>query len=469
MVMSRLYSEVNYGTYKQVFWVYSSLTVVFTLGLPRAFGYFLPKVSLEEGQDLTDKITRLFFILGATFSILLFSLSDLISKALDNPDLSLGLKVFSPVPFFLIPTIGIDSIYATYKKTEISAFYNVGSKAILAICLIASSILYSQSYIYAIIAFNIASFISFVFALYLKRKPYKGIKSKKTSITIKEILFFSLPIMGANIINIIINSTDQFFISRYFGVTEFAQFSNGAMELPFIGMIVGACSVVLLPVYSRLRANNQSIHECRNDIIGLWGNVIVKTIKLIYPLVIFCMFFSHEIMVLLYGDKYVQSGLFFRIMLINNFFAVISTYPLILALNKVRQYMYIYAINAIILILLELMSVYLFNNVYIICCISVFCLALRNILFINVIAGELQVGFSKLIPWRVLLLVGLSAVLSCLIARVGFNLFILPLLIRVSIALAIASILYFAIALCLGLDYLSILKPLFYRKLNKHD
>ena len=72
MILSRYFDKADYGTYKQVMYVYNTLLTVFTLGLPKAYSYFLPRVNPQEAKDLINKITRLFFLLGGVFSILLF-------------------------------------------------------------------------------------------------------------------------------------------------------------------------------------------------------------------------------------------------------------------------------------------------------------------------------------------------------------------------------------------------------------
>lgn len=462
MVLSRCYSEFDYGSYRQVFWVYSSLSVVFTLGLPRTFGYFLPKVSLDEGRHLVDKITRLFFIMGTIFSLILFLFSDLIAEVLKNPNLSLGLKLFSPVPFFMLPTMGIDSIFATYKKTQIASAYNIIHKSFLSICLVIPALLFKDNYIYAIIGFDIASLFSFIFALYLRRLPFKSYKRKKTDIKYKEILVFAVPLMGANITNIIINSTDQFFISRFFGVVEFAQFSNGAMELPFIGMIIGACSVVLLPVYTKLRESKSPL-ESRTEILTLWQNVFEKSIKLVYPIVIYCIVFANQIMILLYGEKYEESGPFFRIMLFNNFFSIISTYPLILALGKTKAYLNVYFFNALLLIAIETGIVYLIPNVYYICIGSVFCLALRMVLFLRIIAIQLKTTILSLFPFKVIFIVSLLSTAILIPAKLLTDYVTGNSLIAIIMSLSIYALFFVPLSYIFNLKYWDIVKPLFHR------
>lgn len=74
MILSRFFDKGDYGTYKQVMYVYSTLLAVFTLGLPKAYAYFLPKYATNYSRDIISKVTKIFFILGAAFSLFLFVL-----------------------------------------------------------------------------------------------------------------------------------------------------------------------------------------------------------------------------------------------------------------------------------------------------------------------------------------------------------------------------------------------------------
>ena len=71
MILSRFFDKGDYGTYKQVMYVYSTLLAVFTLGLPKAYAYFLPKYATNYSRDIISKVTKIFFILGAAFSLFL--------------------------------------------------------------------------------------------------------------------------------------------------------------------------------------------------------------------------------------------------------------------------------------------------------------------------------------------------------------------------------------------------------------
>ena len=61
MILSRYFDKGYYGTYKQVMYVYNTLLTVFTLGLPKAFSYYLPRVDISQANNLIKKITNIFF------------------------------------------------------------------------------------------------------------------------------------------------------------------------------------------------------------------------------------------------------------------------------------------------------------------------------------------------------------------------------------------------------------------------
>ena len=87
MVLSRYFEKAEYGTYRQILFVYNSFLVVFSAGLPKVFAYFLPRIDKSEGKELVNRITKLLFFLGLLFGGFLYLTSGWISIALNNPAL----------------------------------------------------------------------------------------------------------------------------------------------------------------------------------------------------------------------------------------------------------------------------------------------------------------------------------------------------------------------------------------------
>ena len=86
-ILSRFLDKGEYGTYKQVLYVYNTLLVVFTVGLPRAYAYFLARAGIEEGKSIVRKINIILLAVGIIFSLFLFAGAPLIADVLKNQDL----------------------------------------------------------------------------------------------------------------------------------------------------------------------------------------------------------------------------------------------------------------------------------------------------------------------------------------------------------------------------------------------
>ncbi|MBK9042484.1 MAG: oligosaccharide flippase family protein [Saprospiraceae bacterium] len=297
VILSRYFSKTEYGSYKQIIYAYESLLLIFSAGLPRVFGYFLPRYEIEEGKDIVTKITLYLFGLGILFSVFLFFGSGLIAQILNNPSLESSIKLFSPVPSLLLPTLGIEGIFSSYKKSQYIAIYNTVSRIIMLILIVSPVLFYEPNLYYVLISWNIASFLSLIFAIYLIRNLFINVVSIKAGLSRQDIFKYSIPLVYASISGIFINAADQFYISRFFGSEVFAEFSNGFQQIPFVTMITGAASIVLMPAYSKLQSDKSSVGE----IIILWNSALKKSATLIYPIVLFSIFYAKEIIVLLYS------------------------------------------------------------------------------------------------------------------------------------------------------------------------
>lgn len=398
MLLSRYFTKADYGTYKQVMYVYGTLLVVFTLGIPRAYSYFLPRVSKEQAKDLISKLNYILLAMGLMMSTCLFFGSNFIAAVLKNKELITPIRYFSLVPLFMLPTLGLEGILATYKQTIFLAIYKTCTQIFMLWAVVLPVVFFEGNVNTAIIGFTISSFLCFLFALFLKYRPIKAYIKEKSPYSYKDVFKYTIPIMGASIWGIIISASDQFFISRYFGSEVFAEFANGSLELPFVGMLTAATATVLSPVFSQMSIN-QTV-EVKVDIINLWNNSLIKTVKILFPILVFAFCFADEIMILLYGNKYVMSGSFFKIKLIVSLFTLSQYAPLLLSIGGQKFYYNIHMYGAIILVLLEWIGVYLVESPFTIIIISVICQIGRIMLMLKYIANYLGVNILKLYPLK---------------------------------------------------------------------
>ncbi len=461
MILSRYFEKHDYGTYRQVMYVYNTLLVVFTLGLPMAYSYFLPRVERVHAKQLISKINAILMLSGALMSILLFTCAGPIAVIMRNEDLYELIRYFSPVPFFLLPTMGLEGILSTYRRTKYVAIYNVFTRILMLLCVTVPVYFFSGTVQWAIIGFSVASFISFICALYLKYLPLRTEPSLPSPIGYDEIMRYAIPLMLAGTWGVVIKSADQFFISRYFGSEVFADFANGSLELPFVAMVVSASSVVLAPIFSKRSMENTP--EAMEEIIRLWRSVFNKSVKLVYPMIVFTICFPDLIMVVLYGEKYATSGIYFQIKLFVNFFTLITYSPLLLSIGGNRFYYRVHAYGALILIGLEWASVLVLKSPVAITAISVACHIGRIMVMLAYVARYLRLSIIDLIPWRLIgSLVVPSVIFNLLTKKLLLLLGFGPLMVIV-FSLMLYLMFFFVLVHILDIEYRTIVQPVMER------
>lgn len=457
MILVRILTKSDFGTYRQVLYVYNSLLVLFTAGIPKAFTYFMPRFNLAKQKDIVQKITRTLFLLGAIFSITLYFSAPLIAEALNNGKLERSLQIFAPIPFFLLPTLGIEGIYSTLKKTQYIAFYQITSRLILLLSIVVPVVFFGGTYIQALYGWVISSFVLFIVALVFKYQPFKNVKKEESAISIKTIFLYSTPIMLASIYGVGTLSADQFFISRYFGEEVFAVYANGKLQLPFVGMILGAVAAVLSPVYSKLafdEGNNKEISE-------LWTRSLLKSATLIYPIVLFFMFYAKEIFVLLYGIDYEESGNYFIIFSLITFFKVIVFAPLVLGLGLTKFYSRIHLIEFIAIWVLGYAATKIFESPYAILSLAVLITIIKILSVLWYVSKRLELKFFDMLPVFKLLKYLIHGFAILVLVRF---LFVVNFKIENKFLLVALSFLAYAIFLLgsskwLKIDYLETLRP----------
>lgn len=347
-ILSRYFDKYEYGTYKQLMYVYTTLQTVFTVGLASVFSYFIPKYNINEGKFLVQRVNMLLLTLGVLFGLTLYFSADTIAEILNNDKLSDGIKLMAILPIFTLPTLGIDGLYTALRKTKDVLIYNSISKIVLLLCILFPVFFYEANYKTVIIGWGVGSFFGFLLAMYMKTRPYNNVKKQKISKFYSKIFTYSIPLMGSSLVGFVIASSNQFFISRYYGVVSFAEYSNGFIALPFVAMLVGPIKSVLLPIFSNSNVSNNFVDE-----IKIYNASVNNTVLLLCPLLIFCFTFSNDIIVLIYGSQYESSSKYFKLSLIRDFFDLFPFLAILLAVGKTKIYFKAHLVFMIFLVSLS--------------------------------------------------------------------------------------------------------------------
>ena len=448
--LSRLLSPADYGTYRQVILVYYTFLMVFSMGLPKAYSYFLAKAPVEEGRSIVLKFGRILLALALFFSIALWCGADVMAWLLGNDMLAPHLRCFALTPLFLMPVLGVEGILTAYGMTNLVAAYVFAGRVLLIAGAVIPVAWFGAGVTGAVNGFVIASFASCVFGVWLSFRPFKGIGSCKTEIKIKDVFKFVWPIFTSGIYGFVIMSSSQFFVSHFFGVKEFAFFANGYHELPFAGMVFGATAGVLLPEYSKMVSESDSSARMR----ALWKSVVIKTCLLIYPMSVYCCFFAPEIMAFLYGADYRLAAVLFIIATVVCLLRVVPFNPVMLATGNAKRFSDLHLATALMIIVLDVLCVNYFPSLFAIAVIGSGCIMYCQLMLMCSVARTFGITLRRLMPWRFMLKILVLSIIAGFFARGVTSMWhmtdVFPVLVISSVVFLLV---YFPLAMWRKLDY----------------
>ena len=456
-ILSRYMTTVEYGTYRQVIYIYSTLLMIFSFGLPGAYSYFLARVPVEEGQAVIRKFSVLFWGLSSVFSVTLFVGASWIAELLGNPLLTDNLKYFAMTPLLLMQVLCVEHVLTVYGMTHVVLVYALLSRILSVLCSVIPVIFFNTGVPGAIIGLTLASFGSFLVGMRLLTLPFKDVTRRKTDLTTADILRFSMPVFSSSLYGFVIGSASQFFVSRYLGVENFAMFANGYRELPIAGIVIGAVAGILLPEFSRMTKGGS---DSKQDLV-LWKNVVLKSAAVIYPFSLYCCIFAPEIMGVLYGTVYREAADLFRIVTIINLVRIVPYGPIMFALGKGKIFAKAHLVTALLLLGLDFLCVTFFPSLSAIAIIAttttVFCLV---VLMVST-ARLLNTGLSRLMPWKSMFKILSVSTFSCFLGSCAVNLIGVtrdfPALLS---GFLISIVIYLPLSYIAGINYARLLKPL---------
>ena len=130
IVLTRLLSQHDFGTYRQAVLAMTFAVPFVMLGLDRVLFTFLPKETENPRATLVENLTWLMMAGGLLSSFALLGGNHLLAKRFDNPALAPLLAWFGLYALFFIPAAAVSAGLLARQRTRTLAVYNVTSRVI---------------------------------------------------------------------------------------------------------------------------------------------------------------------------------------------------------------------------------------------------------------------------------------------------------------------------------------------------
>lgn len=297
--LARTLDYVEYGTYGQVLMITSFLQIIFTFSLNQMVNLLFA----DAAHSKRSSFATLFYM--ATFAafaggIFLLVSSGIIADWFKNPGLC-TLLMYSV--FFMAGQIIYSVLFSMlifHERIKQASLLLVISN-LIRVMMIFSSIHFYHSLEKVIWSINFVSFIQIVMALFFLPRDLVFFR-KFDRVIANQIIRTAYPLTLSGITERSVFYVDGILISTMLTTSDYAIYRAGAFEVPFISAIYGSVSSILLPEVARLYKNGDF-----NNIVKLKQKGIMANACIIYPVLIYLLFFGKTLVTFYLSEKYVAS------------------------------------------------------------------------------------------------------------------------------------------------------------------
>jgi len=307
IVLARIFTKEDYGTYRQTLLVFLTISPLFVLGFPQTLLYFLSKNQVARKNTLASNLV-IVGILGLIAMVLIATLGRAyIPSLFNNPALEKTLYVLGPYAFFMLILTSFSPCMLAYGRILTAGVFELSSK-VLMLCmgLIGAMVLGTPAAVVGGSA--VAMGIAVVVALWLmfRYSPTGRIRIQKSMIKMQ--VLYALPVAGAVIFDRLNLDMDKIVVSVVADdIEQYAIYVNGAIEIPIVGAIAYATTGVLIPALTKLHDAGDFRKAGK-----LWASSSQKCFAILFPMAIFCLIMAEEIMTVLFSEEYAESKVPFR-------------------------------------------------------------------------------------------------------------------------------------------------------------
>jgi len=313
VLLVRIFTQAEYGIFSLGFVLCNIFVTLSLLGLgtgtTRQIAYYRGKNNFLEVKRVLISAIQINVIASIILSITLFLTSDILStKIFNDPALAAPLKVFAiAIPFFAFINILI-SIFRGFEQIKEKVYFRDILRNILFPLLLLPILFLGLPFIHAIYAFTASFIITFiVFILYSKKhfpiSLKKSVKNLAINQTTKNLLVFSLPLLGVAALQMIVSWTDTLMLGGFAPLDEVGLYNAAAPLARFIGIPMAAMLLIYAPIVSGLYAKNLLSEISKNyAVLTKW--IFSAT----FPLFFILFLFPEVVLNSLFGSDYIPAS-----------------------------------------------------------------------------------------------------------------------------------------------------------------
>lgn len=391
VVLVRVFDQSEFGTYKQLFLIYTTLFGIAQFGVAESLFYFLPSGPRQAGRYACNAMLVLVGA-GVLCFATLWVAANRISDWFNNDSLAVYLPLAGLYLVFMLGSAIFEIVMIARKRHFFASCVYACSDILRTLMCIVPALIYRRLE-WLMIGMVAAAVLRYIAALrYLRSEFGGGFKPDKT-LLLKQ-LGYAGPFAAAVLIDMLQSNLHMYAVSFHFDAATFAIYSVGCMQIPLVDfMMTSSSNVMMVRMREHLQANDNS------SVLATWHDVTRKLAMIFVPMVGCLLVVAHQLIVTLFTASYARSVPVFMVWTITVLLSALLTDSVLRVYAQMR---FLISMNVLRLLLLVLSINWFLSSFGLMGAVLVTLLVTLIAKAIALARSQIlmRCTFRQLLPWR---------------------------------------------------------------------
>ncbi len=312
MVLVRLFSQTEYGTYQQLILVSTAAVGIMTLGVPTSVYYFFHHVSAERRSTLIVQTTLLVAAGGLVAGAAVFFGADFIARNLTNPSLAALLPLYAVSIVFTVASEHSIAFIISQNRFKLAVLFETVEIFLrLFLLLVPLRLGYGiWGVVMGLVVFAVLRWVGRNGYLFLR----SGVKFAGWSkgLFVGEQMAYSAPVALVSVSSMFGNTFNKGIIAASFSPAQYAVYAVGSFPIPLSTIFQASVADVLRSSLPPLVRDGNLAEVAR-----VVREASRKLSMIVLPGFVFLFAFAEQLITLAFTTKYRDSVDIFRIFILS--------------------------------------------------------------------------------------------------------------------------------------------------------
>jgi O-antigen/teichoic acid export membrane protein len=391
IVLVRLFTQEEFGTYKQFLLVTYTFFSIAQIGFSESLFYFLPKRPDCAGRFVLNSLLIL-LLSGAVCMAGLVMNTGRIADWMSNAALAGYVPVIGAYLLFMLMGTVLEITMISLKRYKLAAGAYVASDLLRAIFLVVPALI-TRSLLWALVA-SVVFLILRVGAMVAYFRSEFGAGLRFDRVLLKEQWTYAVPFALTGLLYVIQQNYHQYVVAYHFDAATFAIYSVGCLQIPLVDFVATpASNVMMIQMTEELRDRGA------RRLLPIWHNTTRKLALMLFPFTGLLVVNAYQLITFLFTQAYATSVPIFVVWCLSILLTAFQTDGVLRVFAEMR---FLFGINITRLILLVLTMSWFLSRFHLLgaVLITIVGMLLAKIMAFIRMKALLETTIGELLPWK---------------------------------------------------------------------